>query len=193
MDDGLKMFDEIVSITNRAERSQWLAVVCDAIANAKPVGANMLARQDNYTNLHIFREKASERLGVQGEDLGIRLEMWLAEAECFRRESACCRDKANEIEAVIKKGTPSKVDLPSNFEAKVSLLCEWETSARQSRGWHEYDMAPIILWDDSVAARYCATLPWWKKIMVVWRIKKILGRYPDWYLEEKSNRRRPTV
>ena len=46
--DCLKMFIEVSSITNLEERRQWLAVFCDAIANAKPSGTDMLARQDNF-------------------------------------------------------------------------------------------------------------------------------------------------
>ena len=81
--DCLKTFVEVSSITNLEERRQWLAVFCDAIANAKPSGTDMLARQDNYTNLHNFREKASNGLGMEGDDLRVRLEMWFSEVEAF--------------------------------------------------------------------------------------------------------------
>ena len=190
MDDCLKTFVEVSSITNHVERRQWLAVFCNAIANAKPSGADMLARQDNYTNLHNFREKASDGLGMEGDDLRVRLEMWFAEAEAFRKESAFCDAMAADINAAFTGSRPSKVKLPPDFNDAIGLLCEWETSAKQSKLWHEYDMAPIVLWDDSVAARYCATLPWWKKKMVVWRINKAIGCYPDWYLDEQKKGKR---
>ena len=72
------------------------------------------------------------------------------------------------------------------FGKAGSELCEWENMMRQSQGWYEDDMSLIVLWDDSVAAKYCATLSWWEKMKVVWRIKKVIGRYPDWYLEDKG-------
>ena len=148
--------------------------------------ADMLARQDNYTNLHNFREKASDGLGMEGDDLRVRLEMWFAEVEAFRKEAAFCDAMAADINAAFTGSRPSKAKLPPDLNDALGLLCEWETSAKQSKLWHEYDMAPIVLWDDSVAAKYCATLPWWKKKMVVRRIKKAIGRYPDWYLNEEK-------
>ena len=186
IESGIRMFRELVATTNAIERKKWLTVVCDAMSTTKFSGSNISERQVSYAHLHYFREKASELLGVNVDDLRWQLELWFAEAECFRKESAYCRSMANEIEAVIKKGTPTKMELPSDFSAKTSLLCEWETCARHSAEYHAHNMAMIVLWDDSVAARYCATLPWWRKKLVVWRIKKVIGRYPDWYLEEKK-------
>jgi hypothetical protein len=190
-DDCLKTFVEVSSITNLEERRQWLAVFCDAIANAKPSGTDMLARQDNYTNLHNFREKASDGLGMEGDDLRVRLEMWFAEVEAFRKEAAFCDAMAADIHAAFTGSRPSKAKLPPDLNDALGLLCEWETSAKQSKRWHEYDMAPIVLWDDSVAAKYCATLSHGEKMKVVRRIRDAIGRYPDWYLnEEKKGKRR---
>ena len=191
MDDCLKTFVEVSSITNHEERRKWLAVFCNAIANAKPGGADMLSRQDNYTNLHNFREKASDGLGMEGDDLRVRLEMWFAEVEAFRKEAAFCDAMAADINAAFTGSRPSKAKLPPDFNDALGLLCEWETSAKQSKRWHEYDMAPIVLWDDSVAAKYCATLSHGEKMKVVRRIRDAMGRYPDWYLnEEKKGKRR---
>ena len=187
MEDGMRVFREVVAMTNAMERKKWLMVVCDAISTTRLKGYNISERQVSYAHLHYFREKASELLGMAGDDLWWRLEMWFAEVEAFRKEAAFCDAMVADINAAFKGNRHSKIKLPPDFNDAVGLLCEWEASAQQSKHWHEYDMAPIILWDDSVAAKYCATLPWWKKMMVVRRIKNAIGRYPDWYLNEKKS------
>ena len=186
VEDCLNTFVEVSAITNCEVRRQWLSVFCDAIASAKPGGADMLARQDNYTNLHNFREKASNGLGMKGDDLRVRLEMWFAEVEAFQKEAAFCEGRAAEVRDAIKGKNSSKAKQPLDFNAALSMLGEWETSAQQCKRWHEYDMAPIILWDDSVAAKYCATLSHGEKMKVVHRIKDAIGRYPDWYIDEQK-------
>ncbi len=190
VEECLNTFVGVSAITNCEVRRQWLSVFCDAIASAKPSGDGLLAREDNYANLHNFRAKASNRLGMQGDDLRVRLEMWFAEVAAFSRESAFCDEKAKGIKEAIEGSKPSRSKLPPDWNEAVNLLCEWETSAKRSKLWYENDMAPIVLWDDSVAARYCATLPHGEKMKVVRRIKDAIGRYPDWYLDEQKNGKR---
>ena len=63
---------------------------------------------------------------------------------------------------------------------------ELEHCAQYSASCHELDMSLFVLWDDSVAARYCATLSHGEKMKVVHRIKDAIGRYPDWYIDEQK-------
>ena len=58
--------------------------------------------------------------------------------------------------------------------------------SRYSATYHEQNMSIMVLWDDSVVARYCATLSSREKMKVIQRIRDAIGRYPDWYLGEKK-------
>lgn len=176
---GRDLMQSIVSITNDNVRTIRTHMIVEAMSKATFYGNDVHDRENSQSRFHSFREKMAEPLyGCECWD--VILELWFAEVESMTKEAEFCRD-------MMKHPKPS---LNNHGEAQVNVSPDWEeqwyTSARHSESIFMIDMAPIILWDDSVAAKYCATLPWWKKMMVVRRIKNAIGRYPDWYLNEKK-------
>jgi hypothetical protein len=186
--DSIRLVADIASMTNAAEQNVLMKVVCKTMSNTVLEGMNMLERQSNYANLHYFRERSSSCFDGRQSGLYWQLELWFSEVECFKKEETKCRTMVNEIKTSLGKEISTKINPPLDFNVAASILCEWETSEQQSQSWYKDNMAMIVLWDDSVAARYCATVSWWEKMKVVRRIKKAIGRYPDWYLEERKKR-----
>ena len=184
--ESINIIADITAMTNVVERNMLMEVVCKTIASAELKGENLLERQSNYSNLQYFCTEALLCLGRHQNDLHWQMELWFSEGVCFRKEESKCIGIVKEIKAAFGKRKPAKIKPPPNFEEAACVLCEWETSERQSKSWYWNNMSWIVLWDDSIAARYCATLSWWEKMKVVWRIKKVIGRYPDWYLEKKG-------
>ena len=153
----------------------------DAVANVTFSGEKSIEREYEYHRLHDFLKGASNILMEHGNEWGTILELWFAEVECHKKESDICDKAAKRLMESSKQAVDFETAMMIARKADEMRHC-----SQYSASYHESDMSLIVLWDDSVAARYCATLPWWRKKLVVWRIKKVIGRYPDWYLEEKK-------
>ena len=109
------------------------------------------------------------------------LELWFAELACLKKESISCEKEYKRLTELAALANDHKVSESMLRKADEMLHC-----SRYSATFHEQNMSIMVLWDDSVAARYCATLSSREKMKVVQRIRDAIGRYPDWYLDEKK-------
>ena len=65
------------------------------------------------------------------------------------------------------------------------MAAQWELFAKECLLFHMQGLPLDVLWDISVAGRYCEGKSAFEKWRVARRIKKAISRYPDWYLEQK--------
>lgn len=180
-DCGRDIMQSIVSMTNDSARMMHTRMVVEAMSKATFCGSDVHDRENSQARFHSFREKMSEPL-YGGKCWDVILELWFAEVESMKKEAEFCRHmmKRSPFE-FINQGETQHGAMPPDWEE------QWYTSARHSESIFMIGMAPIVLWDDSVAAKYCATLSQGEKMKVVRRIKDAIGRYPDWYLDEQKN------
>ena len=182
-EQGKKLMRSIIGVSDGATQKRKHKVLLDAVANVTFSGEMSIEREHEYFRLHDFLKGVSHILMEHGNGWGKMLELWFAEMECHQKESILCDKESKRLMRLSRQ--------TADFETSIRIARkadEIQHCAQYSATYHELDMSLIVLWDDSVAARYCATLPWWEKMMVVWRIKKAIGRYPDWYLEERTKR-----
>ena len=178
---GTRLLRSVVSLKDIAERNRKLSIIFEVVSRVRFKGKTAAEREGAYFRLRDFTGASAHVLRENGNDWRSILELWLAEVACLKDESDICIKEHMRLMNLAKNTKDHEMVEKLLFEADEMLHC-----ARYSATFHEQNMSIIVLWDDSVAAKYCATLPWWKKMMVVRRIKNAIGRYPDWYLDEKK-------
>ena len=176
---GKELVGEIVSLTNRSEALQKMHVVMEAMSKASFYGANMHDRESSHCRFHAFREAAVESLADKPEHWPYIIGLWFSETESLMRERDFCKSMQTQA---LDKG----IELRTFTGYENDLF--WHNCACNCMSLCNENIGYIVLWDDSVAAKYCATLPWWRKMMLARRIKKVIGRYPDWYQKKKSGK-----
>ena len=175
-----ELMREVLAETNAVKRQRLLSFVCDAMASAHYFGGtNYNVRLSSRNRLRAFRDSLSGHLCGQKE-FGAALDIWFAEGLCLRREAEFCRAEGKRYDEAERVNGGSQVDFATGCVGN-----QWGAHARYCLNYIEQGMAAYVLWDDSVAGRYCEGKSAFEKWRVARRIKKVIGRYPDWYLEQK--------
>ena len=178
---GVKLMRSIDKVPDVIAQKRKREILFNAVSKATFTGDISIDREHGYFRLHDFLDGAASVLREHGNEWGAILELWFSEISCHKKETIACEKESKRLKELSKQ--------TADFESAIKLVRksdELQHCAQYSASYHELDMSLFVLWDDSVAARYCATLSWWEKMKVVRRIKKVIGRYPDWYLDEKK-------
>ena len=171
----------VLAETNTVKRQRLLSFLGDAIANAR-YSDKFDKHVDSWGDLRTFRRAASDILCGRKE-FGAALELWFAQMESLRNDSPFCKAEAKRYYEIAKKATEWNEKDDANYVAS-----QWELFAESCLSFHMQGLSLDVLWDISVAGRYCEGKSDWEKWRVAKRIKDVIGRYPDWYLEDRKKR-----
>ena len=170
----------VLAETNTVKRQRLLSFVCDAMASTCYFGGtNYNVRLSSWNRLRAFRDLLSGHLCGQKE-FRAALDIWFAEGLCLRREAKFCKAEARKYDEFLKTNEDLRLEFETGYIGN-----QWGAHARYCLDYIEQGMAAYVLWDDSVAGRYCEGKSSFERWRVARRIKKAISRYPDWYLEQK--------
>ena len=178
---GVKLMQSIVNEPDVIAQKRKRTALLNAVSRATFTGDISIERESGYFRLHDFLGGVSIVLREHGNEWGMILELWFSEIACHKKETVDCERESKRLLELSKQ--------TADFDAAMKIARksdELEHCAQYSACCHELDMSLFVLWDDSVAARYCATLSHGEKMKVVHRIKDAIGRYPDWYMDEQK-------
>ena len=176
-----ELMREVLSETNSVQRQRLLSFVCDAIAKAR-YSDKFDEHVNSWCYLRAFRIAVSDIL-CGHKEFGAALELWFAQMESLRNDSYFCKAEAKRYYDISKRATEWKEKDDAGYVAN-----QWELFSESCLSFRMERLSLDVLWDISVAGRYCEGKSDWEKWRVAKRIKDVIGRYPDWYLEDKQKR-----
>ena len=176
-----RLMREVLSETNSVQRQRLLLFVCDVVADTR-YSDKFNKHVDSWDNLRTFRRASSDILCGHRE-FGAALELWFAQMASLRNDSLFCMSEAKRYYEIARKAAEWK-----EKDDAIYVASQWEFFAKQCLSFHIQGLSLDVLWDISVAGRYCEGKSDWEKWRVAKRIKDVIGRYPDWYLEDKQKR-----
>ena len=176
-----ELMREVLAETNAVKRQRLLSFVYDAMKNAR-YSDNLDRHTDSWEDMRAFRTASSDILCAH-EEYGAALELWFAQMDSLRNDSPFCKAEAKRYKEIARTATEGDARGDANY-----MAAQWDFFAEQCLSFHRQGLSLDVLWDISVAGRYCEGKSEWDKWRVAKRIKDVIGRYPDWYLEDRKKR-----